>query len=151
MIRLSRYRQPFLAAAIALLSASALAQAPQKLPTITLNAGIHLITAEVAATDTERQQGLMFREKMGTNDGMVFVFDAPVRTCMWMKNTLLPLAVAFIDEGGKIVNIEEMQARSLDSHCAAQPVMYALEMNQNWFKQRHIRPGTVIDGLPRRK
>ncbi|HTN66807.1 MAG TPA: DUF192 domain-containing protein [Burkholderiaceae bacterium] len=126
----------------------ALAQELQKLPTIPLNAGIHLITAEVAANDAQRQQGLMFRRNMGPNEGMVFVFEAPVRTCMWMKNTLIPLAVAFIDQRGKIINIEEMQAQSLASHCAAGPVMYALEMNQGWFKQKGIKPGAVIEGLP---
>ena len=150
MIRSSVRRTIFLLAA-ALLGTGALAQSPQKLPTIPLNVGIHLISAELAANDAERQQGLMFRQKMGPNEGMVFVFEAPVRTCMWMKNTLIPLAVAFIDQSGKIVNIEEMQAQSLESHCAAGPVRYALEMNQGWFKQRNIKPGAVIGGLPGRK
>lgn len=135
----------------ALFAFNAFAQSPQKFPTITLNAGIHLITAELAATNAEREQGLMFRDKMGTNEGMVFIFDAPVHTCMWMKNTLIPLSVAFIDERGKIVNIEQMQPQTVDSHCAQGPVVYALEMNQDWFKQRHIKPGAMIDGLPRRK
>jgi len=146
MMRFAFLSTLFLAAAS--LGNSALAQELQKLPTIPLNAGIHLITAEVAANDTQRQQGLMFRRNMGPNEGMVFVFEAPVRTCMWMKNTLIPLAVAFIDQNGKIVNIEEMQAQSLASHCAAGPVMYALEMNQGWFKQKGIKPGAVIAGLP---
>jgi uncharacterized membrane protein (UPF0127 family) len=113
-----------------------------------LSAGMHLIKAEVAANDQQRQQGLMFREKMANNAGMVFVFDAPAMQCMWMKNTLLPLSVAFIDAEGKIVNIEDMQARQLDSHCSAKPVRYALEMNLGWFKQKNIKPGTVIGNLP---
>jgi uncharacterized membrane protein (UPF0127 family) len=67
---------------------------------------------------------------------------------MWMKDTLIPLSVAFIDESGKIVNIEEMKAQTLDSHCAKKAVPYALEMNSGWFKQKNIKPGTVIEGLP---
>ncbi len=114
-----------------------------------LSAGIHLIKAEVAGAEVEREQGLMFREHMASNAGMVFIFDAPSKQCMWMKNTLLPLSVAFIDADGKIVNIEDMQPRTLDSHCSAKPVLYALEMNLAWFKQKNIKPGTVIAGLPR--
>jgi uncharacterized protein len=151
MTRLSSGYQ-LLAITVTMLSAiSASGQSLQKLPVTTLNAGIHLIRAEVAATDANRQQGLMFREKMEPNEGMVFVFEEPVRTCMWMKNTLIPLSVAFIDQNGKIVNIEEMKAQSLESHCAAKPVLYALEMNRGWFSQKNIKPGTVIDGLPGRK
>jgi uncharacterized membrane protein (UPF0127 family) len=118
-----------------------------------LSAGMHLIKAEVAATDAERQQGLMFREKMPGNAGMVFVFDEATTQCMWMKNTLLPLSVAFIDANGKIVNIEDMQPQTLDNHCSAKavPVKYALEMNLGWFKQKNIKPGSTIEGLPRPK
>ncbi|MGB7479561.1 MAG: DUF192 domain-containing protein [Burkholderiaceae bacterium] len=148
MIRLSHAGRRWAAALALSAFGSISAFAQQTLPTVTLNAGIHLIHAEVAATDAQRQQGLMFREKLGANDGMVFVFDAPAQTCMWMKNTLIPLAVAFIDGDGRIVNIEEMQPRSLDSHCAAQPVRYALEMNGGWFKQRNIKAGALIGGLP---
>ncbi len=113
-----------------------------------LSAGMHLIKAEVAANDAERQQGLMFREKMANNAGMVFVFDAPATQCMWMKNTLLPLSVAFIDANGRILNIEDMKPQTLDSHCSKGQVVYALEMNLGWFKQKNIKPGSTIEGLP---
>lgn len=113
-----------------------------------LSAGMHLIKAEVAASQMQREQGLMFREKMAPNSGMVFVFDAQSTQCMWMKNTLLPLSVAFIDAEGRIVNIEDMQPRTLDSHCSKKPVLYALEMNLGWFKQKNIKPGTPIGNLP---
>jgi uncharacterized protein len=113
-----------------------------------LTAGMHLIKAEVAASDPERQQGLMFREKMASNAGMVFVFDRAGPQCMWMKNTLLPLSVAFIDAEGKIINIEDMQPQTLDNHCAAKPARYALEMNLGWFRQKNIKPGLKIGGLP---
>ncbi|HYD97670.1 MAG TPA: DUF192 domain-containing protein [Noviherbaspirillum sp.] len=138
-----------LAAAFAIASPSAFSQQSAKFPVISLTAGMHVIRAEVAANDGERQQGLMFRERMGPNEGMVFVFGAPATVCMWMKNTLIPLSVAFLDESGKIINIEDMKPQSTDSHCAKKPAHYALEMNQGWFKQKNIKPGSVIEGLPR--
>lgn len=134
--------------ALATFSAYAFAASSSKFPTIELNAGMHVIKAEVASTNAQRQQGLMFREKMAPNEGMIFVFEAPASVCMWMKNTLLPLSVAFIDADRKIVNIEDMNPQTTDSHCAKKPVRYALEMNQGWFKQKNIKPGSVIGGLP---
>lgn len=115
-----------------------------------LSAGMHLIQAELAATEEQREQGLMYREKMPVNAGMLFVFGNPATQCMWMKNTPLPLSVAFIDASGKIINIEDMQPHTLDSHCStrAVPVRYALEMNLGWFKQRNIKPGMNIGNLP---
>ena len=115
-----------------------------------LSAGMHLIQAEVAATEAQREQGLMNREKMPANAGMLFVFGAPATQCMWMKNTPLPLSVAFIDAGGKIVNIEDMRPHTLDSHCSSKtiPVRYALEMQLGWFTQRNIKPGMSIGNLP---
>lgn len=130
-------------------STCALAQSIGSFPVTQLNSGIHVIKAEVASNEAQREQGLMFREKMGANEGMVFVFDGPVGACMWMKNTLLPLSVAFIDDDGRIVNIEDMKPQTLDSHCAKKLVRYALEMNLGWFKQKAIKPGSVIEGLPR--
>jgi len=130
-------------------SPSAFTQQPQRFPVTTLTAGIHLIQAEVAATEANRRQGLMFREKMGPNEGMVFLFEQPAQVCMWMKNTLIPLSVAFIDSDGKIINVENMQPQTTDSHCAKKPALYALEMNQDWFRQKNIKPGTTIEGLPR--
>jgi uncharacterized membrane protein (UPF0127 family) len=118
--------------------------------TTTLTAGMHLIKAEIARTDAQRAQGLMFRDELPANAGMVFVFDAPATQCMWMKNTPLPLSVAFIDAKGKIVNIVDMQPHTLDSHCSTKgvPVRYALEMKQGWFRQRHIKAGMKIGNLP---
>jgi uncharacterized membrane protein (UPF0127 family) len=138
-------------AAIALMLSAAPSLTQQNFKVVQLTAGMHVIQAELAANETDRQQGLMFREKMGPNEGMVFVFDAPATVCMWMKNTLLPLSVAFIDGSGKIVNIEDMQPQSTQSHCAKKPVLYALEMNQGWFKQKNIKPGATIGGLPKGK
>ena len=131
--------------------ASAFAQEDQKFGIISLTAGMYVIKAEVAASNAERERGLMLREKMAANEGMVFVFETPSEVCMWMKNTLLPLSVAFIDEAGKIVNIEDMKPQTTDNHCGKKRVSYALEMNQGWFKQKNIKAGSVIEGLPRRR
>jgi hypothetical protein len=120
-------------------------------PVVPLTAGMHVIQAEVAASEPQRQQGLMFREKLGANAGMVFLFNEPAQVCMWMKNTPLPLSVAFIDARGKILNIEDMQPQTLNSHCATGPALYALEMNKGWFAQKNIKPGTTIGGLPKPK
>lgn len=133
----------------ALLTVLLPAGAQQKLQTTTLNVGIHLIQAEVAINDADRAQGLMFREKMGQNEGMIFRFNSPNQVCMWMKNTLLPLSVAFIDEIGSITNIEDMEPQMLDAHCANKPARYALEMNQGWFKKKNIKAGSKVSGLPR--
>jgi uncharacterized membrane protein (UPF0127 family) len=133
---------------VATLVFAATAAAQEKFKVIPLTAGMHVIQAEVAANDAERQQGLMYRKQMGPNEGMVFLFDAPAGVCMWMKNTYVPLSVAFIDKEGKIVNIEDMQPETTESHCAKSAVRYALEMNRGWFKKKNIKPGSVIAGLP---
>ncbi len=113
-----------------------------------LSVGIHLIRAEMAISDEERARGLMYREKLGQNEGMIFRFANNGKACMWMKNTLVPLSVAFIAEDGKIINIEDMVPQTLDPHCAKQVARYALEMNRGWFSKRNIKPGSVILGLP---
>ena len=112
-----------------------------------LGAGMHLIRAEVADDMASRMQGLMHRKAMAQNAGMVFVFDENAAHCMWMKNTLIPLSVAFIDESGAILNIADMQPHSEQSHCAAKPARYALEMNKGWFAERRIKPGAKLRGL----
>ena len=123
----------------------------QELPTVQLNAGMHIIRAEVAADFSTRAQGLMHRKSLGQNDGMLFVFDEAAIHCMWMKNTLIPLSVAFLDERGAIINIEDMRPHSEESHCAARPARYALEMSRGWFAQRGIKPGVQLGGLERRR
>ncbi len=131
------------------ISAALPALAQSRFPVTTLNIGVHLIQAELAIRDEERAQGLMFREQLGANEGMVFRFPENRPVCMWMKNTFVPLSVAFIDETGKIINIEDMQPQTQDAHCAKRPARYALEMNQGWFRQKNVKPGAKIDGLPK--
>jgi uncharacterized membrane protein (UPF0127 family) len=130
-----------------LFGAAVLAQQPP-LPATDLTIGMHRIRAEVANDTGSRMQGLMFRKAMAQNAGMVFVFEENAPHCMWMKNTFLPLSVAFIDEQGAIINIADMQPQNEQSHCAAKPARYALEMNQGWFAQRGIKAGAKLQGLP---
>lgn len=117
------------------------------LPRIELTAGFYRIEAEVAADDPARMQGLMQRRSLPTNQGMLFVFRQADQHCMWMRNTYLPLSVAFLDEDGRILNIAEMQPQTDDNHCAAKAARYALEMNQGWFASKGIKSGTRILGV----
>jgi uncharacterized membrane protein (UPF0127 family) len=119
----------------------------QELPAVQLSAGMHLIRAEVAADFATRARGLMHRKSLAQNAGMVFRFDQPGIHCMWMKNTYIPLSVAFLDEKGTILNIADMQPHSEQSHCSAQPALYALEMTRGWFAERGIKPGSRLAGL----
>jgi uncharacterized membrane protein (UPF0127 family) len=139
----------FVALLMALAATCAIAQSgPQKLAAIKLSAGMHVIRAEVAQTAEEHSIGLMFRTSMPTNDGMLFIFDRPGQQCFWMKNTLLPLSVAFVADDGSITNIEAMKPQTLDSHCSTKEVRYVLEMNDGWFARRGIKPGMKLQGGP---
>ena len=122
--------------------------AAQQLPVVELKAGMHLIRAEVADDVSTRARGLMHRKSLAPNAGMLFIFDAPAIHCMWMKNTLIPLSVAFMDAQGTIVNIADMQPHSEESHCAVRPALYALEMERGWFDKRGVKPGARLGGIP---
>ena len=119
------------------------------LPVIELKTGIYRLQVEVAATPQARQTGLMYRTVMAQNAGMLFIFDQKAGHCFWMSNTKIPLAIAFIGDDSKIVNIEEMQADTTNNHCPKAPIRFALEMNQKWFAERALGPGTLIQGLPK--
>ncbi|HSW04528.1 DUF192 domain-containing protein [Aquabacterium sp.] len=136
---------------LAFIGTAALGQAagqPQQLQAITLSAGMHNIRAQVALTPEQRQIGLMHRREMPTNEGMLFVFEEPQPQCFWMRNTLLPLSIAFVADDGSIVNLADMQPMNEASHCSAKPVRYALEMNQGWFAKRGIKAGMKLGGAP---
>lgn len=140
-----RFRKALLA--IFLLTALPARAQQAELPVLELSAGVHRIEAEVAATFDTRQTGLMRRTSMAPQRGMLFVFPGVAPYCMWMHDTLLPLSVAFIDEKGRIINVEEMKPQTDDTHCATKPARYALEMNSGWFRSRRLGPGAVIDGI----
>jgi len=120
-----------------------------ELPLAELGVGMYRIEAEVAHTFQTRQVGLMNRRAMPLQRGMVFVFPEEATHCMWMKNTFLPLSVAFIDERGRVINVEDMQPQTEDNHCARAPARYALEMNIGWFRERGIKAGDAIRGIDR--
>jgi uncharacterized membrane protein (UPF0127 family) len=128
-----------------LLLCSTLTQA--QMPRMELTASFHRIEAEVAADQASRMQGLMNRRSMGANQGMLFVFAQADRHCMWMRNTFLPLSVAFLDERGRILNIEDMKPQTEDNHCASGPARFALEMNLGWFSGKGLKPGQLIGGV----
>ena len=136
---------------LALFLAFSSVAAAQQLPRTELSAGVHLIRAEVADNFVTRMQGLMNRPSMGANEGMLFIFDEPGIQCMWMKNTLIPLSVAYIADDGSIVNIEDMKPQTEDSHCTKKPVRFALEMNVGWFASKGLRPGAKLRGLEKHK
>jgi uncharacterized membrane protein (UPF0127 family) len=131
-----------------LLACAALPALGQELPVARLSAGMHSIRAEVAADFSTRARGLMHRPSMPANSGMLFIFDEPSIHCMWMKNTLIPLSVAFLDDAGTVINIADMEPHSEQSHCAARQARYALEMNRGWFAARGIKPGIRLGGIP---
>lgn len=124
-------------------------KAQPMLPTIRLTAGMHVITAELATTPATQETGLMFRKELGANQGMLFVYARPSPLCFWMMNTLVPLSIAFMRDDGTIVNIADMQPMTVNSHCSAEPVRFALEMEQGWFAKRGLSAGKQILGLPK--
>jgi len=119
-----------------------------RLETLPLTAGMHVIQAEIAQTPTQQMIGMMNRREMGANEGMLFVNADAAPRCFWMRNTLLPLSIAFIADDGTIVNIADMEPQSDTSHCSAKPVRFALEMRQGWFAKRGLKAGFKLRGRP---
>jgi uncharacterized protein len=120
----------------------------QALPMIDLTAGMHRIRAQVADSPEERAIGLMHRAEMPANEGMLFIFEVAQKQCFWMKNTLMPLSIAFLADDGRIVNLDEMKANTTDNHCSTAPVRYVLEMNAGWFTKKGLKAGDRIGGGP---
>ena len=156
MSSLASLTASFSAAALVFVGVLALAPAasaqspatPQDLPALTLQAGMYNIRAQVAQTPPQRQVGLMYRKTMPANDGMLFIFESSETHCFWMKNTLLPLSIAFIGDDGSIVNIADMKPLDESAHCPLKPVRFALEMNQGWFAKRGFKAGSRLQGEP---
>lgn len=118
-----------------------------EMPLIQLKIANHTLPVEVAHTQTSRSQGLMYRQSMGENSGMLFVFPEAGRHSMWMANTDIPLSVAFLDENGVILNIADMVPRTRTAHSSAGAAKYAIETNVGWFKTREIKVGAQVIGL----
>jgi uncharacterized membrane protein (UPF0127 family) len=137
-----------MSAALTLLAAPSMALADPLL-TYPLKIKGHTIRVELANNEDARRTGLMFRRSLPDNQGMLFVYETEGRYAMWMKNTYVPLSVAFVDRKGVILNIEDMQPQTLDSHGSAGDAKYSLEMNQGWFSKRGVRKGDRVLGLDR--
>jgi uncharacterized membrane protein (UPF0127 family) len=135
---------------VAALAAASLAWADAKPRTTTVKVGPHALRVEVVANDAERAQGLMNRKSLGKDDGMLFIFDEPAYHGMWMKNTLIPLSVAFIDRDGTILNILDMEPQTEDTHMSAGPSIYAIETNKGWFAAKKLKAGDKVTGLPKK-
>lgn len=135
----------------ALILAIAAAAHGADLPTAQITIGTHKLTAEIAATPEQRATGLMNRFSLKPDHGMLFVFERAEPLAFWMKNTYIPLSIAYIAPDGRIVNIEDMRPQSEESHWSKGPAQYALEMRKGWFAERGIGPGAVVKGLPPRK
>ena len=118
------------------------------LPTTVLTVGQHKVTAEVVVTPEQRAVGLMNRFSLKPDHGMLFVFERSEPLAFWMKNTFIPLSIAFISADGRIVNIEDMRPQTEDTHWSKGPALYALEMRKGWFAEKGIGPGAVVKGIP---
>ena len=136
-----------LIAAACMLAASATQAQPAELPTTALTIGTHKLTAEVATTPDQRSVGLMNRFSLKPDHGMLFVFERNEPLSFWMKNTYIPLSIAFIAPDGRIVNIEDMKPQTEETHWSRGPAMYALEMKKGWFASKGVRPGSKLRGL----
>lgn len=130
-----------------LIVATTLSAQADPLITYPLRIKKHEIRAEVAGTEADRRRGLMFRDRLAENSGMIFLYTRPETSAMWMKNTRIALAVAFIDANGRILNIAEMEPYSEEAHASSGPAAYALEMNRGWFRRQGIKRGDLVEGL----
>jgi len=120
----------------------------QALPVTKIKVGAHAVDAEVAATPREREIGLMYRFNLPADHGMLFVFPEPQPLAFWMRNTFIPLSIAFIDAEGRILNVEDMAARDESTVPSRGAALYALEMRKGWFAERNLGPGARVTGLP---
>ena len=144
--QLATRRLPKVLSAVVLMLWAGLSHADPLL-TYPLRIGEHVIRAELANTPRTRQEGLMFRERLASSSGMIFVFTRERLVSMWMKNTLIPLSVAFIGTNGRILNIEDMEPHSQQTHSSIEPALYALETNRGWFEKQGIQRGDSVTGL----
>jgi uncharacterized membrane protein (UPF0127 family) len=133
-----------------LAATAAAACASHKLETATLtitraDSSAVEITVEIARTDEEKAQGLMYRKKLPDGQGMIFIYDRDQQMSFWMKNTVIPLSIAFIAADGRIIEIRDMQPHDLSSVQSSRSVRYALETPQGWFGRAGVKAGDVIN------
>lgn len=135
-------------ALLAVLVLSAGCNSRARLPTINLTVGGSSIEVEVADDDAERIQGLMYRDELAKDSGMLFVYAASEELTFWMKNTKIPLSIAFINVDSQIIRIADLKPHDLQSTSSEQPALYALEMRRGWFDEHGVTEGAHVEGLP---
>ncbi len=119
-----------------------------------IQVGSEVLEVEVAQTPQQHAQGLMFRPRLGENEGMLFIFQGEETRSFWMKNTLIDLSIGFFDRNGTLVDVQEMKSgkgipdSALKSYLSVKPAKYALEMNTGWFDKKKIKIGTKLRILP---
>ena len=138
-------RRTLLLAAVAL-QWLAISTSAAELPAVTLTIGSQKLVAEVATTPQQREVGLMNRFSLKPDHGMLFVFERPEPLAFWMRNTYVPLSIAFIAADGHILNIDDMQPQTDDAHWSKGAALYALEMKKGWFAERGIVAGAMVQG-----
>jgi uncharacterized membrane protein (UPF0127 family) len=148
-------RKSYVLALALILTSTLLAQVPSadspqpKLPTITLSVGDKTLSTEVADNEEEREKGMMFRKEMPDGTAMLFVLDAPQKPAFWMRNTFIPLSVAYVNTFGMIMEIHDLQPKDERPVSADfDSILYAIEVPQGWFSKNGILPGTMVKGLP---
>jgi uncharacterized membrane protein (UPF0127 family) len=134
-------------AALAITLVSCACRADDTNPDIVLSVNDQPVSVEIANTEASRTRGLAHRHKLDEDSGMLFIFPYPARYEMWMKETYIPLSVAFIDDQGVIINIEKMLPNTLVRHTAVRPAKYALEVNRGWFDAHSVKPGLQVEGI----
>ncbi len=140
--RLSRrIRTTFLILLLIGITSVAYSQSTLKIP---FYIGQNEIQVEVAKTPEERSHGLMERKHLNKDEGMLFIFESEDYHGFWMKNTFIPLSIAFIEKSGRIAWITDMKPLTLDSHVPPKPILYALEMNKGWFSSHGVKVGDII-------
>jgi len=130
---------------VVLFLAVSLSACSQSLPAVTISIGPNRLNVELATTPAERERGLMFRTQMAENHGMLFIFPNDQQLAFWMKNTRLPLSIAFISSDGYIKSVADMQPESLDSIYSDYSVRYALEVNQGYFVRHGVKVGEKVE------
>jgi len=121
---------------------------PKGHPVSTLTVGGHAVEAEVVSSEKDRARGLMERPSMAADHGMLFIYSGERVRGFWMKNTWIPLSIAFADEEGVIVRIADMEPHDTSRTSSLFPAKYALEMNQGWFAEHSVEKGDRIEGIP---
>jgi hypothetical protein len=138
-----------IACAVAALACGGRGEQPApELPSALVHVGNHQLTVELAATAAHRGRGLMFREKLQGDRGMLFMFPDERVLDFWMRNTSIPLSIAFADASGRIVRVADLEPFSEVPVSSRELARYALEVNRGWFEARGIRSGDAIRGIP---